>query len=356
MLVILEGPDGSGKTTLSRAIAELLLRDDPRCVVDVLHRGPPTQHPLDEYLRPLTRYRPGTKQHLILDRWHWGEWVYPHVRNRPTQLDVASWRAIEDLLERLGAIVVLCTQYHDEYKRVFAERGDPLSELDELPEVERYYLRARLQSILPNLTFNWSSPVNGDLFSIVARALERDEIAASLRPHSITYTGPRRPTYLLLGDIRHKYDWEKMIPSDPLFWDPAFVPFPRTSGSYLRGALETHFAPNVIGIANACDVDDPYALWEALERPPTVALGRRAQSKCRSLGITDAVVPHPQYVRRFHYAKQYEYGRLIAQALQDRGDYGAWPSSLKPRPVRTLTSRSSTGFAVQDDAVRVATV
>lgn len=100
MLIILEGPDGAGKSTLAQELAAHLGRTTSD-KVEVWHRGAPTHHPLEEYLLPLLSYRPGTGHHLILDRWHWGEAVYPKILNRPTQLGDAAWWSIEAYLRRL---------------------------------------------------------------------------------------------------------------------------------------------------------------------------------------------------------------------------------------------------------------
>ena len=49
MLIIVEGPDGAGKTTLVAALATALRASSDSASVDVLHRGPPVAHPLLEY-------------------------------------------------------------------------------------------------------------------------------------------------------------------------------------------------------------------------------------------------------------------------------------------------------------------
>ena len=69
MLIVLEGPDGSGKTT---AVRKLTQRGALRGAT-VLHFGPIEKDPLEEYELALQWYRPGTRQHVICDRLHLGD-------------------------------------------------------------------------------------------------------------------------------------------------------------------------------------------------------------------------------------------------------------------------------------------
>lgn len=351
MLVVAEGPDGAGKTTLLDQLERLLTDDEPSCRVVRLKAGPPKQHPLDEYLRPLVDYRPGGRTHFLLDRWHWGERVYPEVRGRSTQLDDASWHAIEGYMARLGAVVVYVTQYTDAYEDVYRSRGEDLGQLAELPLVGELYRQVQSKTLQLIQHFNWASPVNGDPRRIVRAARTREAGTADLVGF-ITYSGPRYPAFLLFGDVRHELrNVELRSPEAWRTLDPAFVPFPGTSGHFLRGALVDARATPLYGLANACDVDDPYRLWIALGKPRVVALGRNAQRRLRTVGVPHGAVPHPQFVRRFHHSKRAEYGRLIGRALTTREDYAGWPASSTADTAATSTLRFSKTSA---DAVNVA--
>ena len=127
-------------------------------------------------------WSPAHGVHYVLDRWHWGEDVYPTVRNRPTQLDEPTRWAIEAFLRRLGALVVYCTQYTDVYRDVYATRGESLDQLDELPMVDRLYRVVTRQTMLPWQAFNWQSPVNGCVAKVVDSARYAQLQAAELNP------------------------------------------------------------------------------------------------------------------------------------------------------------------------------
>lgn len=322
MLIILEGPDGSGKTTLAQELASHLSRTTSD-KVEVWHAGPPTRHPLDEYLTPVTTYRPGTGYHLILDRWHWGERVYPRVLGRPSELDDAIWWSIEAYLRRLGALVVLCDwRSHHDYLDVYRERrldGTPdFWQLTKLEQIRNEFSRMVYYSQLSS-AYAWTP--GQYVHGIVESARHYEERYRHLNGFT-TYLGPVKPHTLLFGDVRNGRD-----PATSSDLSPAFVPYASTSGHFLLKSLAAQTSrtwPSGIGLANACDVDDPVDLWRVLGEPPVVALGKNAYGKLIQSGFTCGVVPHPQYVRRFHHKFHREYGWKIVETSRTGRDNSKW--------------------------------
>lgn len=344
MLIILEGPDGSGKSTLAQQIAEHLGRTTSD-KIEIWHAREPDRHPLDEYLRPLRGYRPGTGHHLILDRWHWGEVVYPRVRERETQLDPPTFWAIEAYLRRLGALVVHCdrratSDYLDVYRERGLNRPGHASEwqLTHLSRIRLEFERMIYRSQLPT----WSYRVDDDIVTGIVESARHYEASYRDLNEFTTYLGGRTPHTLLVGDVRNGRD--PATTSDP---SPAFVPTRDTSGHYLLKSLNAQSHRGwfqTLGLANACDVDDVFSLWTTLNRPFVVALGRNAQRELAKIGdIPHGVVPHPQYVRRFHCQLYAEYGAAIYEASTHPGrDYSKWPQSSTSVISKTDTSSSST--------------
>lgn len=99
MLIILEGPDGSGKTTL----AHELVRGHG---FKYKHHGPPQKDPLCEYLETLTQVE-NEGGNWVVDRFHLGEQVYGPLL-REDKLGLAGRIVIEQLATQFNAIVVLC--------------------------------------------------------------------------------------------------------------------------------------------------------------------------------------------------------------------------------------------------------
>jgi thymidylate kinase len=343
MLIIVEGPDGAGKSTLVDALRERLLRSGSN-QVDVLHAGPPKAHPLDEYLRPLSNYRPAdADRHIIIDRWYWGELVYPTVRGRQTDLTPEVRWSIEAYLQRLGAVVVLQCQGRVDYARVF-EQPDRIGDrwqLDELDVVEKLFDDAYSTTPLKCVT-NWNDPNATASDAVIRNILYTAALEQSKVTHLnqfVTYLGPPTPTFLLVGDVRHNFKPNTPYPNPR---DPAFLPFRATSGAYLLDALlRTPFDPHTFGVINGCDVDHVEDAWAELDKPRLVALGRNAEARLGQLGLPHGAVPHPQFIRRFHHRDIEAYARALVRALVDQ-ERITWPTSFEVRPDENSIPTSST--------------
>lgn len=308
MLCLLDGPDCVGKSTLAvRITKDLEQLVGSELGVELVHKGPPILHPLDEYVVPLLDYRPFIGHHVVCDRWHWGEGVYPQVFKRSTEFDDAVRYYTELFLLSRGAYVIHVSGPEDRTTRCIEHRGDDLVNVESVQLMHSLFEDCERMSLNPFVRVDGHTLYDDALryMNIIERAGSLGRSAAKLRDFT-TYVGPPLPKLLLLGDVRGK-----SVPScDDL--RPAFMPYPSTSGHYLLTNLTRHL--NItqlrhIGIANACDVDNAERLWETLGRPYTVTLGRHAD---RVAGRwADHSASHPQFVRRFKNSQGAEYVRDI---------------------------------------------
>jgi hypothetical protein len=346
MLIILEGADGAGKSTLAAAIANALRREDPGSTISQWHRGPlsPTVHPLDEYEHPLLTYTPGERHHVICDRWHVGEAVYPEVFGRKTLFEPGVARHTDAFLAARGALLVHVNPPYEQNAQQLDERGDDLVTTNQLRDIrdrfQRYVSRTTLQA------YTVTDPRDALNVTRILDFARELETRSYVRSRFTTYVGPSRPLYLLLGDVRHALRHVPLtqrasIPrAISLPAGPAFGPYSSTSGLYLLRHLPESLWQHGVALANACDTDDLASLVRVIsdygDHPLRIcALGRNAWraaqiAKLRDLAYVETLgcAPHPQFIRRFHHSYGYSYGVAVADAL----NFGKNLLSWRPSP------------------------
>src|SRR5262249_17605856 len=155
----------------------------------------------DEYVLPLLDYRPDYDEHVICDRWHWGEWVYPRVLGRSSLMDEAVFWYVEAFLRSRGAYVVRPTTALQKIERCLRVPGYHLIKPGQLGGLLAAYRVVGRQSTLRSCTV---SPVTDrQLNDVIASARVHEDRARALNEY-VTYVGPPSPSYLLLGDVRNR--------------------------------------------------------------------------------------------------------------------------------------------------------
>ena len=102
MIYIIEGPDGSGKTTLANTISK-------QTGYPIIHRTQPkSQEEKDammaEYLHIIK-----TGRNVIFDRCWYSEMVYGRVMRDKSYIDYPQMYALEKALTKHGALLIYCT-------------------------------------------------------------------------------------------------------------------------------------------------------------------------------------------------------------------------------------------------------
>lgn len=101
MIIILEGPDGSGKTTLANKIKD-------QTGYTLLHRSHSTdanaKSLFDEYAQVLK-----SGKNCIMDRSWYSEMVYGPVMRKVSAISYPQMYELEKLAAKYGAIVIHCT-------------------------------------------------------------------------------------------------------------------------------------------------------------------------------------------------------------------------------------------------------
>lgn len=316
-LIVLEGVDGAGKSTLAEAIAGKL-HD-----AEVRHAGPLDSHPLSAYALAFEDYAPGTGRHVVCDRLHWGELIYGPLYRGGSRLTEPMFRWTELYLRARGAVAFHVTQDLEVIQARLRLRGEDYLESHHVEQVWREFGEVADRSLLrvgdvrPGL-----DEIDRMAERIVQAAIYYDSQAAHIYSRFPGYVGHATPGALLVGDKRGG--------QPPYETRAAFMPRAGNSGAYLMSALgppsQAWPGWRGVGLVNALDEEiDLRELVADLGEPIVVALGRNAHEELDRQGIEHGAVPHPQYIRRFFNKRAAEYGGIIAQAINTGEQHISWP-------------------------------
>lgn len=136
MLVVLEGVDGAGKTSLVDRLTE-----QSSVETRTLHRAQLKRDPEDEYITDLLgTYTPNTKELLVCDRWHLGELIYGPLYRGKSAVDSGMLMRIERLLDKLGAFRLNVTCDLNTLTRRLAVRGEDYLRAGDVAWVRARYI------------------------------------------------------------------------------------------------------------------------------------------------------------------------------------------------------------------------
>lgn len=140
-MLIVEGPDLVGKTTLCNAMLKKWW-DNPRTygsypiIYAHFSRLPASWHYLKSYMPYITRY-------TIMDRFHISELCYGEVTRGKTSLTPGYLRILEAMLALAGSYTVVITAEEawlkQRYEKLVAEGRDEMFKLDQVLTVNKAY-------------------------------------------------------------------------------------------------------------------------------------------------------------------------------------------------------------------------
>lgn len=309
MLILIEGVDRTGKSTLARSLAG--------ATGAVLHFSKPTVHPLNEYARPIEAYRPGKGERLILDRGHVGESVWPLLFRRESLLDESSRRWLELFYLSRGAAIVWATRELSSLERACEEDGEPIWG-DDVRTADAAFREVLKHGACP--TFEYDQERKPIPFKALDALDAWERYCARIFKVHHRWIGSPMPQLLLVGEqvgpAARRVD--DLDPSESRTWDLPFVPYRGTSGHFLLEDLPNGLWQQ-IAITNALqpngEPEDLPSLVGALGYPKVVTLGKEASAVAAQQGVKHGEAPHPQFVRRFKRSEGPGYlTRLILEA------------------------------------------
>lgn len=289
MIIILEGPDGAGKTTLAQQLATAF-------GLTVHHEGPPPQNVsmLQHYGRILDDAR---GKNVVFDRLYVGERVYGPIVRGQDRLGEDGYKRMRQLSWAVGALEILClpafevclTNWQNRKGELFA---DPIK-LRQVHDSYRRYFTASMYLQYDFTSTDWGWPWLRQTLETVAPTWE------SL---PMRMTGHPRATYLFVGDRGGDPDYRPDLP------------FFATTGSaqYLYNRLhDAGFDDSDVAFINSFShvSGQPEVIPNHFKK--VIALGSHASHECRRQSIPHTKIPHPQYWKRFHAYQSGAYTKLL---------------------------------------------
>jgi len=303
MIVIIEGPDGAGKSELATKIAEEFR-------MEVRHEGPPpTDIKLHLYYgRKLkaakTQDRYSLGQGTVFDRLYLGETVYGPVLRGIDRLGPSSLKLMERLAASCNVFKVMCLPGYEVARRNWASGRPELFDSD-----------AKFRA-----TYDGFSRISdGNYIYDYTKDPHCEYLFQRMKAHRFRslpewMIGSPNAKFLFIGE-RGSQKQEAYV--DLPFWGVD------NSSQYLNDALANIFKEEEIAFMNAYDMyGEPNTLLtsNAYGYPwRIIALGKAAAKFCEKQNVKYSEVPHPQFWRRFHHLSHGKagYSQLILNRITD---------------------------------------
>lgn len=273
MIIILEGPDGSGKTTLAKQLVESGFKYH--------HEGPPRNPDMLFVYGSKLKEIYDAGGNWVLDRFHLGENVYgPLVRGKSLLGGEEGLRVMNRLIRAVGATVVICLPDYETCR----ENWRANHKLEYLKDEEKY--RKVWQAYF---TFVLSGEYK--LFNYRINTIQ--QLVANLDfPNVVPFRGK------LIGNPRAKF----LFVGEKSNWKTLDLPFFSQAGSssYLNNALwDAGYQEHEMAFVNALDLNrrpNPTLVAAKLYFPAIIACGEVAAKYCPH----HVKIAHPAYWKRFH--------------------------------------------------------
>lgn len=123
MIIVLEGPDGSGKSTIAEAIYRKTHATGYR------HGPPPAGHAFNTFRNTIWSAA-ASPANCVVDRLHWGAWPYGNVFRGGSELEMTDILELNSELSSAGGIIVHVTVPAEVAIQRVRDRGEELSEYE----------------------------------------------------------------------------------------------------------------------------------------------------------------------------------------------------------------------------------
>ena len=300
MLIVLEGVDKAGKSTLAQELQKLLKWP-------VIHFGKPGPNPADEYGVFLKQ----NKGNYILDRFYVGELIYaPLLRNKHS-LTATQKTTIERLCRSRGTVLIhVAPDYKIIEKRLNQLGDDMINNEQNKKAYNMFHEVMPFVNIQIKCKWDGTGSVNNIAKEIVNDLLKRQEDYELAQNYCTGIGTTMGKKIVLIGEkLNKKVSW---------------LGFPFDNGSaseFLQQCLPFHYEKYVYAVNSDTIKEEEVRFLISTGPTSFISLGKKAEEKCDKLGINHKSIPHPQYWKRFKFARRSDYTEMLYKAMKEANVY-----------------------------------
>lgn len=291
MLLVIEGGDKTGKTTLAKALAKTYH-------LDYHHFGPPGPDPMKEYVD----FFKGLKSQGVCDRFFIGNLVYgPLLRNTVTPwLEVLT---LCRLLRKHGVFHMLASPSIKVVEERFKASKDA-EYVTWVQNIKAIELFSKVFASLPvgrhnkRIIFNETNDDLLDVISDMAEVVQRQRVLNTTVPKFTGIGTTTEPALVLVGESVNPRTTRFGLPFDA-----------GISAEFLQMCLhEARVNEEDLYLMNQDVMTTEEVVYHKQLGSYFVALGTKAHERLKALGAEHSKIAHPQFFRRFR-SKQWKHYR-----------------------------------------------
>jgi len=279
-IIVLEGADASGKSTLAKKLVEAFNGE-------YVKFSQPVKPPYEEYLHFLLNH--DQSKTYILDRFMYGELVYGPIFRGAAGFSMLDLNYLEMVLMRFNHIVIHCQVDLSHNLKKLSERGDDFVKLNQVEDIRLRYKAVFDHALIEQFIYDWTKTHDENFIGVIRGSLMYQESRRSSLIDQFpqgTYVGTSHPNYVFVGDEKNKRLKDRPV-------------FDSTSGRYLLSVLIELGIAEQTALVNSLDKSHgrltSYILNQ-LKAKRIICLGENAYSRI-SYGFK---IRHPQYAKRFY--------------------------------------------------------